>query len=133
MDSPSFRPLIVSIWSQCVVGLHVYIYGNKNSFCFKSYKRMDKKLIHAPQVEIQMLQVNLAHAMNQMESGMVSATLLEEEGHIQNKLQLAMRKEEESWRLTSISLWLSSGIRTRPTSINNAGCVKELTMWNKSS
>jgi len=75
----------------------------------KAIKEWVKSSYKVPQEEIFRLRGHLEEIGNKLEHLEVTISLLQEEGKCQKKLQEVMRKEEETWRLKSLCLWLQVG------------------------
>jgi hypothetical protein len=70
---------------------------------------MGEKLVHSPQQEKQEKIEQLRRIQQQIETEMVTETLLNQEKEAQQHLQHTLRREEEHWRLKSRSLWIKVG------------------------
>jgi hypothetical protein len=94
-----------------IFGTPIYIWEQKLILVKNTIKKWAKTSFHSTDVILTKLKNNLQTLQLQMEDVDITNNLLQEEVLLQTQIQWELRREEEYWRIKSISLWLHGGDR----------------------
>jgi len=125
-DTPDFGPLpfkfnrlwlqeqevweiIAAAWRVWITGTPTFIWEHKLKLVKRALKEWVKTSYSSPSREKELLKAQLEETQSKMEVATITVDIQAMETLIQQKLQKAIRNEEETWRLKSRSMWLKAG------------------------